>query len=139
MPARKYCLQCFATHNVSPVRLFVYVTPIWNTGGHTPVDGPPATTHLKTKEMLKMRSQLPRRETTMATLVRSESIGPRAFLHKQRVQRFDNPACDCGGGRQTAKHTIMFCAKWNRARRQDLKTTEKWCLRRGESGQSLSG
>ena len=53
----------------------------------------------------------------MATLVRSECIGLRAVLHKRRVPGFDNvnPACDCGGGRQTAKHTIMFCTKWDRA------------------------
>lgn len=87
----------------------------WESYRRAHVDGPPATADLKAKEILKMRSQLPRRETTMATLVRSECIGLRAFLHKRRVPGFDNPACDCGGGRQTAKHTIMFCTKWDRA------------------------
>jgi len=65
--------------------------------------------------MLKMRSQLPRREAIIATLVKSECIILRAFLHKRRVPGCDNPACGCGGGRQTAKHTIMFYAKWDRA------------------------
>ena len=87
----------------------------WESYRRTHVDGPPAAADLKAKEILKMRSQLPRRDTTMATLVRSECIGLRAFLHKRRVPGFDNPACDCGGGRQTAKHTIMFCTKWDRA------------------------
>jgi hypothetical protein len=50
--------------------------------GKLHVNGPPATADLKAKEILKMRSQLSRRETTMATLVRSECIGLRAFLHK---------------------------------------------------------
>jgi hypothetical protein len=87
----------------------------WEHYRRTHIDGPPATADLKAEENLKMRSQLPRRETTIATLVRSECIGLKAFLYKRRVPGFDNPACDCGGGRQTAKHTIMFCAKWNRA------------------------
>jgi hypothetical protein len=68
----------------------------WENYRRTHVDGPPATADLKAREMLKMRSQLPRRETTIATLVRSECIGLRAFLHKRRVSGFDNPACDCG-------------------------------------------
>src|ERR1700722_19173906 len=60
-----------------------------------------------------VENEKPASETT---LVRSECIlGLRAFLHKRRVPGFDNPACDCGGGRQTAKHTIMFCTKWDRA------------------------
>ena len=40
-------------------------------------------------------SQLPRRETTIAT-VRSECIGLRAFLHKRRIPGFDNPAEEVG-------------------------------------------
>jgi hypothetical protein len=42
---------------------------------------PPATTQLKAKEILR-RSQLPREETTIVTLVRSECIGLRAFLYR---------------------------------------------------------
>jgi hypothetical protein len=63
----------------------------WENYRQTHVDGPPAIADLKAKEMLKMRSQLPRRETTIAT-VRSECIGLRAFLHKQSISGFDNPA-----------------------------------------------
>ena len=74
-----------------------------------------SNSRFKGQRNLEMRNQLPRRETTIATLVRSECIGLKAFLHRRRVPGFDNPACDCGGERQTAKHTIMFCAKWNRA------------------------
>ena len=76
------------------------------------VDGPPATAELKAKEIPRMRSQLPRRETTIATLVNSEYIGLRTFLYKRRVRQ---PGLWLWRGRQTAKHTIMFCAKWDRA------------------------
>jgi hypothetical protein len=62
----------------------------WENYKQKHVDGPPAIAELKAKEILRMRSQLPRRETTIATLVRSECIG--AFFTSE-----DNPACDCGG------------------------------------------
>jgi hypothetical protein len=107
----------------------------WESYRRTHVDGPPAAADLKAKEILKMRSQLPRRDT-MATLVRSECIGLRAFLHKRRVPGFDNPACDLtveeAPNSQAYNHVLHEVG-------QALRTTGRWCLRRGGSGQSLGG
>lgn len=43
------------------------------------VSSTPAMTELKARDMLRTRSQLPRGETTIAILVRSECIGLRMF------------------------------------------------------------
>ena len=58
--------------------------------------------------ILNARSKLTRRETTIATLIWSDCVGLKTFLHRMKVPGFDNPNCDCGGGSQTAKHMIMY-------------------------------
>jgi len=69
----------------------------------------PAMEEVNGRPILNVRSKLTRRETTIATLVRSECVGFKAFLHRMKVPGFDNPNCHCGGGLQTAKHMIMYC------------------------------
>ena len=91
-------------------------------------------------------SKLTRRET-IATLVRSECISFKAFLHRMKVPGFDNPNCDCAGGFQTAKHMILYCPPLRReqlfeeAGSQDyreltstvreLRAVAKWTIRSG--------
>jgi hypothetical protein len=107
----------------------------------------PAMEEVNGRPILNVRSKLTRRETTIATLVRSECIGFKAFLHRMKVPGFDNPNCDCGGGSQTAKHMIMYCPLLRReqlfveAGSQDykvltstvrgLRAVAKWTIRSG--------
>ena len=49
-----------------------------------------------------------RPESTMATLLRTEHIGLRAYLAKRRVPGI-SPDCDCGQGYQTPKHICIQC------------------------------
>ena len=99
------------------------------------------------RPILNVRAKLTRRETTIATLVRSEFVGFKAFLHRVKVPGYDNPNCDCGGGLQTAKHMIMYCPLLRReqlfveAGSQDyrkltstvrgLRAVAKWIIRSG--------
>jgi hypothetical protein len=56
-------------------------------------------------------------ESAMVTLLRTERIGLRAFLFKQRVPGTGSPLCPCGNGNQTAKHMLIHCANLAPARR----------------------
>jgi hypothetical protein len=69
----------------------------------------PATEEINGRPILNFRSKLTRWETTIATLVRSECIGFRAFLHRMKVPGFNNPNCHCGEDSQTAKHMVLYC------------------------------
>jgi hypothetical protein len=57
-------------------------------------------------------------ESAMITLLRTERIGLKAFLYKQRVPGITSPVCLCGNGNQTAKHMLIHCADLAPARRQ---------------------
>ena len=99
------------------------------------------------RPILNVRSKLTRRETTIATLVRSECVGLKAFLHRMNVLGFDNPNCHCGGGLQKAKHMIMYCPllgreqlfveEWSQDYREltstvrGLRVVAKWTIRSG--------
>jgi len=106
----------------------------------------PAMEEVNGRSILNVRPKLTRRETTIATLVRSECVGFKAFLHRMKVPGFDNPNCGCGG-LQTAKHMIMYCPLLGReqlfveAGSQDyreltstvrgLRAVAKWTIRSG--------
>ena len=51
----------------------------------------------------------------MATLVRTEHLGLRAYLARRRVPGI-TPDCPCGYRAQTLKHLIMFCPDNQEAR-----------------------
>jgi len=56
-----------------------------------------------------------RPQSTMATLIRTEHIGPGAYLTKRRVPGA-TPECPCGYRAQTVKHILIFCYKRQQAR-----------------------
>jgi len=72
---------------------------------------------------LKGHEGLTRAESTVLTLLRTEKIGLAAFLKSQRVPGFESARCECGWPNQTAKHVVMFCAKYATHRRRLLADT----------------
>lgn len=82
----------------------------WNKYLDTRINPTPAEERSCSKDTRQMRYKMTRRENTVATLVRSECIGFKAFLARVRVPGFEDPYCDCGGGKQTAKRIIMHCS-----------------------------
>ena len=56
--------------------------------------------------------------SVLATHIRTERIGLQAYLYTRKVPGIESPDCDCGQGRQTAKHIIMFCPQWNTLRQR---------------------
>jgi hypothetical protein len=46
--------------------------------------------------------------SALVTQIRTEKIGLNAFLTTMKVPGY-TAACDCGWGRQTAKHIILHC------------------------------
>ena len=51
----------------------------------------------------------------MATLIRTEHIGLRAYLTGRRVPGI-TPECSCGYRAQTLKHIMLFCPEWQGSR-----------------------
>jgi hypothetical protein len=58
---------------------------------------------------LRMKENLTRADSTVATLLRTEHIGLNDYLCRRRVPGYSKPDCDCGWPRQTPKHIILFC------------------------------
>lgn len=91
---------------------------------------------------------LSRPESTMATLLRTEHIGLRAYLTKRRVPGM-SPECQCSQGVQTPKHICMFCPIYQEGRnalfaaagsnnwkdltqtRRGLLATTRWLIQEG--------
>ena len=53
----------------------------------------------------------------MATLIRTEHVGLRAYLTRQRVPSI-TPECTCGYRAQTLKHVMIFCPERQESRRR---------------------
>lgn len=62
-------------------------------------------------EPLKIRKQLQKAESSIATHIRTERIGLAAYLHSRQVPGYDSPKCSCGPFHQTAKHVLIYCEK----------------------------
>jgi hypothetical protein len=58
---------------------------------------------------LRTKENLTRAESTVATLLRTEHIGPNDYICRRRVSGYLKPDCGCGWPRQTPKHIILFC------------------------------
>lgn len=59
---------------------------------------------------------LRRAQSSVATQLRTEHIGLRAYLHRRRVPGVDSPACPCGYQSQNVKHVLTRCDRWSRNR-----------------------
>jgi hypothetical protein len=63
-----------------------------------------------------------RPQSTMATLIRTEHIGLRAYLARQGVPDI-TPECTCGYRAQTLKHVMIFCPERQGLRQQLFRAT----------------
>ena len=61
------------------------------------------------KLTLKIREGLQKAESSLATQIRTERIGLKAYLHSRKVPGVESPKCKCEWARQTAKHVLLFC------------------------------
>lgn len=75
----------------------------------------PAQSTFLDKKILKLRKDMAKAESTMATHIRTERIGLRAYLALRGVPGY-TPECSCGFARQTAKHIIKYCPDFSQAR-----------------------
>lgn len=66
----------------------------------------------------QLRRSMPKAESTLATHIRTERIGLRAYLHANKVPDHDSPACECGHTSQTAKHVLIHCPTWTTLRQR---------------------
>ena len=72
-----------------------------------------------------IHKDLPKAESTMATLLRTEHIGMNDYLHRRKVPGYDSPICECGWPKQTVKHILLFCPRF--ARDRDKMIQEAGC------------
>ena len=63
------------------------------------------------KHVLKLHKGLYKAESSILVQVRTGKISLRDFLFKRRVLGFDSPLCDCGQGRETTRHILVFCLR----------------------------
>ncbi len=57
----------------------------------------------------QLHKSMPKAESTLATHIRTERIGLKAYLHLNKVPGHDNSACECGHISQTVKHVLIHC------------------------------
>ena len=70
---------------------------------------------------LKRHEGLSRAESSLLVQIRTKAIGLRDFLFERGVREILTPYCECGEGRETAEHLVMWCLappltrRWKRA------------------------
>lgn len=78
---------------------------------------------------LKRHEGLSKAKSSLLVQIRTGAIGLRDFLFKQGVPEVPTPQCECGEGRETVEHLVMWCLAppltrtWERAEirtRQDF-------------------
>jgi hypothetical protein len=65
----------------------------------------------------RLHKEWSRPQSTMATLIRTEYIGLRAYFIRQSVPGI-TPECTCGYRAQTLKHIMLFCPERQESRRR---------------------
>ncbi len=76
--------------------------------------------HLFNKTV-KMRDDLQKAESTLATHIRIERIDLNVYLHSRNISSTNSSRCDCGWSHQTAKHVLMHCSDWTHLRSRMLR------------------
>ena len=71
-----------------------------------------------------LHSDLPKPQSTLLTLLRTEHIGLEDYLSRRKVPDHPSPACPCGWHRQTPKHILLFCPHFQAGRAQMLHTAQ---------------
>jgi hypothetical protein len=104
------------------------------------------------KAVLNLHQGLHKAESSIFVQLRTGKIGLADFLHKANVPGYDTPQCPCGQARETPAHITIFCARFQRLRRELLmngrldfgsllstkegvRRISRWWLRRGILGQ----
>ena len=70
---------------------------------------------------LKRHKGLTKAESSLLVQIRTGAIGLRDFLYKRRVPEVLTSRCECGEGRETAEHLVVWCLappltrRWERA------------------------
>lgn len=72
---------------------------------HIPAEHPPNS------ETLLLHRHIYKAESSLLVQMRTERIGFRDFLTTAFVPTVDSPHCTCGGGRETARHVLFYCAR----------------------------
>ena len=100
---------------------------------------------LFTSRSLRKHQGLTKAQSSLLTQARTGTIGLRDFLFRAKVPEVYTPYCDCGQGRETVEHLVVWCSNpptqrtWNPKEirsREDLQTVlqgaspQKWLLRR---------
>ncbi len=79
--------------------------------------------HLSNKT-IKMRDDLQKAESILATHIRIERIGLNVYLHSRNVSGTDSSRCDCEWSHQTTKHVLMHCSNWSHLRSRMLQDAD---------------
>ena len=79
--------------------------------------------HLSNK-MIKMRDDLQKAESILATHIRIKRIDLNAYLHSRNVSDTNSLRCDCEWSHQTTKHVLMRCSNWSHLRSRMLQDAD---------------
>ena len=66
----------------------------------------------------RIHKQVKRAKSSLITQIRTEKIGPKAFLYNRWVPGVEEESCECGADKQTARHILHECRLFNRQRRE---------------------
>jgi hypothetical protein len=61
------------------------------------------------RETLTRHEGLNKAKSSLLVQIRTGAIGLRSFLFERRVPGVTTPYCECGEGRETAEHLVMWC------------------------------
>jgi hypothetical protein len=73
-----------------------------------------------TRKILQLHTKLSKKQSALLIGLRTEKIGTKHFLFKQRVPGVTSDRCPCGQGRQTVTHILLHCRNHRQLRNQEL-------------------
>ena len=65
---------------------------------------------LFTNRALQKHQGLTKAQSSLLTQARTGAIGLRDFLFRAKVPGVYTPYCDCGQGRETVEHLVVWCS-----------------------------
>ena len=73
-----------------------------------------------TRKTLQLHTKLSKKQSALLIGLRTEKIGTKHFLLKQRVPGVTDDRCPCGQGRHTVTHILLHCRNHRQLRNQEL-------------------
>jgi hypothetical protein len=61
------------------------------------------------KKALERQEGLTKAESSLLTQARAGAIGLKDFLFRAKVPQNTHPYCECGEGRETVEHSVIWC------------------------------